>query len=302
MTFRVLIAAAAVCAVCGPAFAAGSGGGGASAPSATGPSYDPVVEYQAGTDYLQAGDYAKAERAFKRVINVVKSDANSHYLLGITHMQQDEWNPAAKALKNAVRYNPELHDARARLAVAYIKLDQAAKADEQLAELKAAKAACAGACPASADIDAALALVEAAKAEPSGVVGDVSVLHGKLEQASADSVYLGAVRHINLRDYDSAKVELQAVLMATGPNPDVLTYLGFANRKQGNLETAVSFYSAALSVDPSHLNAREYLGEYYVERGDLDAARSQLSRIESLCPFGCSQSVELQKWIEEAAS
>jgi tetratricopeptide (TPR) repeat protein len=302
MSFRTLIAAAAVCIVSGPALAAGGGGGGSSVPSATGPSYDPVIEYQAGVEYLRAKDYAKAERAFKRVIDVAKTDANSHYLLGITHQEQAEWKQAVRAHKNAVRFNPDLHDARGRLGAVYIQLGDLEKADEQLAELAAAKTACAGSCAASADIELALARIEAAKTSPADGPGDVSANGEILQLASADGAYLGAVRRINLGDYDGAKVELQAVLTAVGPNPDVLTYLGFANRKQGNFETALSFYTAALSVDPAHLNAQEYLGEYYVERGDLGAARAQLSRINALCPFGCSQSIELQKWIDGARS
>lgn len=302
MTFRTLVAAVAVCVFSGPGFAAGGGGGGSSLPSATGPSYDPVIEYQAGLKFLQAGDFQKAERAFKRVVSVAKTDANSHYLLGISHLEQAEWKPAVRALRNAVRLNPDLHDARSRLGAAYIQLGDIEKADEQLAELAAAKTACAGSCAASADIDAALARIEAAKTSPESEPGDVSAYGEALQLASADGSYLSAVRRINLGDFDGAKAELQAVLTAVGPNPDVLTYLGFANRKQGHFETALSFYTAALSVDPGHLNAREYLGEYYVERGDLGAARAQLSRIDALCPFGCSQSIELEKWIDGARS
>jgi len=301
MTLRVFVAAMAALLVCGPAFAAGGGGGG-SAPSSTGPSYDPVKEYQAGIGYLEASEFAKAERAFKRVADVAKTDANTHYLLGIAHAGQDEWKPASKAFKNAVKYNPELHDARGRLGVVYLKLGETAKADEQSAALSAAKTACAGACAAAAAIDAALAMIEAAKAEPDAGIGDVSTVGAIIQAASADTAYLGAIRRINLGDYDGAKAELQGVLAATGPHPDVLTYLGFANRKQGNDQTALAYYQAALSVDPAHLNAREYLGEYYVERGDLAAARAQLAKIDALCPFGCAQGVELQRWIERAGS
>ncbi|MEO1100798.1 MAG: tetratricopeptide repeat protein, partial [Pseudomonadota bacterium] len=97
-------------------------------------------------------------------------------------------------------------------------------------------------------------------------------------------------------------VELREARDAFGPHPDVLTYLGFANRKQGNHDVALAYYSAALDVAPGHLGAHEYLGEYFVEIGDMTAARSQLDTLNVLCPFGCAEHTELEQWIERDAS
>lgn len=79
-----------------------------------------------------------------------------------------------------------------------------------------------------------------------------------------------------------------------------MTYIGFANRKAGNYDQAIRFYSAALELQPEHVGANEYLGEYYVELGDMDAAYAQLAKLETVCQFGCAEADELRSWIETA--
>jgi len=299
---RALFIAVAAFALSGsPALAGGSGGSGSSAPSSSGPSYDPVEEYQSGVEALKAGEYKKAERAFKRVTKVAKRDANTRYMLGLAHLGQEEYKAAAKSLEKAVKYDAKLYQAHAKLGTIYVKLEKAEKADAVLAELQAASEACAAACPEANAIGAAIAEVEAA----AGSVADVetSYLAPEMRTVSletGDVLYSEALRLINLGEYDAALAELRMAGTILGPHPDVLTYIGFANRKQGNREAALSYYAAALSIAPDHLSANEYLGEYYVEMGDLERAQAQLDKLNELCPFGCEQTEELAEWIDAA--
>ena len=83
----------------------------------------------------------------------------------------------------------------------------------------------------------------------------------------------------------------------SGPHPDVLTYQGFANRKLHNYDVAISYYSAALKLDPDHRGANEYLGEYYVETGQMAKAKAQLVTLDRICKFGCEEAEELRRWI-----
>ena len=46
--------------------------------------------------------------------------------------------------------------------------------------------------------------------------------------------------------------------------------------------------------------AREYLGELYVETGDLPKARDQLAVLEKLCPQGCEEREDLEQAIAAA--
>lgn len=301
MKRALLIAVAAMALSGAPAIANGGGGGGSSAPSSSGPSYDPVEEYQTGVDALRAGEFKKAERAFKRVTKVAKKDANTRYMLGLAHLGQDEFKAAAKSFARAVKYDAKLYRAHAKLGVTYLKLEQEDKADAVLADLQSASATCAGACPEAAEIASAIAEIEARKSGPETI--ESSSLSPVLQNVSlntGDVLYSEALRLINLGDYDKALSELRDAGRILGPHPDVLTYMGFANRKKGEREIALSHYAAALSIAPDHLSANEYLGEYYVEMGDLDAAQAQLDKLNALCPFGCEQSKELALWIADA--
>ena len=101
---------------------------------------------------------------------------------------------------------------------------------------------------------------------------------------------------------ETASRYLRAAGVALGPHPDVLTYQGFANRKLSNYDVAISYYSAALKLDPEHRGANEYLGEYYVETGQLAKADAQLVKLERICKFGCEEAEELRRWIGGAKS
>ena len=299
---RALLIAVAAMAFSGmPAFANGGGGSGSTAPSSSGPSYDPVEEYQSGIEALRAGEFKKAERAFKRVTKVAKRDANTRYMLGLAHLGQDEFKAAAKSFERAIKYDAKLYRAHAKLGVTYMKLEQEDKANAVLDELQTTSTTCAEACPEAGDIASAIAEIEAQKAGPEAVdTASLSPIFQKVGLSTGDLLYSEALRLINLGHYDAALTELRDAGRILGPHPDVLTYMGFANRKKGERETALSYYTAALSIAPDHLSANEYLGEYYVEMGDLEAAQAQLDKLNALCPFGCEQTKELAVWIADA--
>nr|WP_319382405.1 tetratricopeptide repeat protein [uncultured Roseibium sp.] len=75
----------------------------------------------------------------------------------------------------------------------------------------------------------------------------------------------------------AAELALDAMTGQTGTR--LLTYRGFLARKNGDWEAARVFYDRALAVDPDNLAARSYLGMGLVERGEIQAARKQLSEI-----------------------
>ena len=49
-------------------------------------------------------------------------------------------------------------------------------------------------------------------------------------------------------------------------------------------------------MQPEHA-AREYLGELYVETGNMEKAKEQLAVLAKLCPGGCEEREDLQKAI-----
>jgi tetratricopeptide (TPR) repeat protein len=116
------------------------------------------------------------------------------------------------------------------------------------------------------------------------------------------ALYVAAARLINEARYEDAIASLTAAQAAVGPHPDILNYLGYAHRKLGRIEEAKGWYAQALAIDPDHLGANEYLGELYVETGDLAAARRQLARLERLCAFGCPEREDLARLIDVKSS
>jgi tetratricopeptide (TPR) repeat protein len=60
-------------------------------------------------------------------------------------------------------------------------------------------------------------------------------------------------------------------------------------RKTGDFKTSLTYYTKALELEPDHKAAREYLGELYVETGNMAKAKEQLDVLARLCPGGCSR-------------
>jgi tetratricopeptide (TPR) repeat protein len=98
--------------------------------------------------------------------------------------------------------------------------------------------------------------------------------------------------NIKSQDDQGALVELQA-LAITNQHADGYPLLGFSLRRTGDV-TALIYYKKALDCDADHKGARAYLGELYVETGDLPKARERLAAFEKLYPQGCKEREDLE--------
>ena len=99
-------------------------------------------------------------------------------------------------------------------------------------------------------------------------------------------------------DYQGARDELRGLAEDT-QQADVYNLLGFTLRKTGDYRTSLTYYTKALEFEPDHKAAREYLGELYVETGDMAKANDQLARLTTLCPNGCEERDDLAKAIAQ---
>ncbi len=296
-----LCAAAALIAF-SPVFAAGGGGGGggSSLPSDSAPQYDPAADYQKGADAFRAGNYADAAKAFKKVTSALPKNASAQYLLGASHMALGDFKKAKGPFEAAVKNDAKMIDARRDLGITYAKLGNAEKAAAQMTALKAMQATCAGTCAEAAKYADAVTKLEAAMAGGAQAAAPVAPTIRLAQASAADVTYVAAVSLINEKRYTQAINMLEDALWTTGPNPDVLTYLGFANRKLRNFDTAERYYNEALAIAPRHRGALEYYGELKLERGDVRGATAHLVKLEKICGFGCSEADELRRWIAEA--
>jgi|ERR1700730_5580453 tetratricopeptide (TPR) repeat protein len=114
---------------------------------------------------------------------------------------------------------------------------------------------------------------------------------------SRDAPDLASVRaKIKAKDFKGALAELTPML-ATYQHADVYNLMGFSLRKTGDYKQAYTFYRKALDFDPDHKGALEYLGELYVETGQMDKAKENVVRLQQLCPSGCEELADLEKAI-----
>jgi tetratricopeptide (TPR) repeat protein len=80
---------------------------------------------------------------------------------------------------------------------------------------------------------------------------------------------------------------------------EALNYRGYATRKLGRTDEGISWYKKSVALDPKYAKVREYLGEAYVIKGQLDLARDQLMTIKSICGTTCEEYRDLHEAIEK---
>jgi Flp pilus assembly protein TadD len=117
--------------------------------------------------------------------------------------------------------------------------------------------------------------------------------------AKADADYAAAVKAIDAKDWNQAIALLNKALARNDKNADIHNLLGYSERKRGNLEVAFKHYERALTLDPKHLGANEYLGEAYLQAGNVAKAEAQLAKLDKLCTFGCSEYKTLKQRVAE---
>lgn len=117
---------------------------------------------------------------------------------------------------------------------------------------------------------------------------------------STDAPDLASVRaKIKAKDFKGALAELTP-LLETHQHADVYNLMGFSLRKSGDYKQAYTFYRKALDFDPAHRGALEYLGELYVETGQIEKARENVAILKRLCPFGCEELEDLERAVAAA--
>ena len=87
-------------------------------------------------------------------------------------------------------------------------------------------------------------------------------------------------------------------LAANKTDPRILNILGYSHRKEGRVKVGLGYYQEALLNDPNYTPVREYLGEAFLQLGDVSAAREQLAEIQKRCGITCSEYSELSSQID----
>lgn len=96
-----------------------------------------------------------------------------------------------------------------------------------------------------------------------------------------------ATKHISDKHYQRAFDLLTQQVRISPDDADGWNLLGFSARKIGDFDTAKSAYSTALSLDPNHTRAMEYMGEMYLSLNQLAEAERLLNALNRLCDVNC---------------
>ena len=124
-------------------------------------------------------------------------------------------------------------------------------------------------------------------AQKSGFLSDEDLARAG-RQLALDGHYRDAIKVLELASNEN--------------DPAVLTYLGYSHRKLGNIDLGISLYKRALDIDPDNVDTREYLGEGYVSKGELDLAWLELVEIEKRCGTACVEYQALEKALRSGSS
>ncbi len=143
---------------------------------------------------------------------------------------------------------------------------------------------------------AAIVVTAALAAAPRGVLA----VGGESDDAVApvDAVLLEkATQEIDAGNFRAAISDLQKIVRDDTSNANAYNWLGFSHRKLGEYDRALGYYKKALAIDSDHKGANEYLGELYLQIGDLRRAEGRLAKLAELCPSGCEEYEELQELV-----
>ena len=298
ITIRTIVAASLVTGALLAAAPAGAVPSTDPTPSKNAANDDTASHFGNGKNYLESGLLDPAIKEFAKVLAVVPGDADALYYMGLAKLGKNENMEAKNYLAKSVLIDGSNPAAREQLGLVSLKLDDKDRAIKERDALAEMMKKCGSSCDPKLTTSFN-SLDSAIKSGGQGAkTGSLMFEHGR----DGDVLYKQAAAEINEAHYEKAIAILKDAAKQIGPHPDILNYLGYANRKLGNYDTAIRYYREALAINPEHLGANEYLGELYAELGDIDRARVQLATLDRLCAFGCAEHEDLAKQIKTASA
>jgi len=106
-----------------------------------------------------------------------------------------------------------------------------------------------------------------------------------------------AKRKIAAKDYGKVIIHSQKYITENPKNADAYSYMGYALRNMEKPKESGVAYKKALTINPKHLGALEYQGQLYLKLGEVEKAKANLAKLDSLCLFGCDEYTKLKNAI-----
>jgi len=103
----------------------------------------------------------------------------------------------------------------------------------------------------------------------------------------ADADYAGGLAALKAGDVAAALIRFQSALKRFPEASNLHNELGFSHRKLGEFDKAFEHYKRALTIEPRHRGAHEYISEAYLLVGDVPSAEKHEAALRSICllPF-----------------
>jgi Flp pilus assembly protein TadD len=122
---------------------------------------------------------------------------------------------------------------------------------------------------------------------------------GAEDEESTHPDWLAGKEAVAAQNWKGAVEHLGKAAAEEPGNADIQNWLGFAQRKLGNLDAAFAAYEAALKLNPKHKLAHEYIGEAYLLANDLPKAEKHLAELQRLCtPIPCEEYKDLKRAVD----
>ena len=102
------------------------------------------------------------------------------------------------------------------------------------------------------------------------------------------------------KDWSAALAVLEPCTVANPRSADGFNLLGYSLRNQNKYDESLVAYKQALTLDPKHKGAHEYIGIAYIQMGQLDKAKEHLAALDKICTFSCEEYRDLKKAIAKA--
>ena len=102
------------------------------------------------------------------------------------------------------------------------------------------------------------------------------------------------------KNWQGAVATLNAYTRTHPKSADGYNLLGYSYRQLQRYNESLDAYQRALTLDPKHRGAHEYIGEAYIALGRLDKAREHLEALDKICFLPCEEYRDLKRSYEAA--
>jgi len=237
-----------------------------------------VADFNAqGMKALEAGDYAAAAEAFRKLVTQQPGDYAAHFHLGLAYSLLQKTDEAIAEYQKVLELKPGLYEAQLNLGILWLEKHQPAEAlrwlEQALAQKPGEFAPNYYSGEALRELNRPAEAVEryrhALEANPKSAAAEVGLARalvalGQIDQAATHYRRAAEVSP----EYRTALIELAAAL-----------------EKAGRLREAIALYEQF----PEDLAARERLGNLLLETGETDRAIQLLQQVVEASPTPASR-------------